>query len=268
MRPAVPLPSLPLWLAATLALVADAAILAGLVIWTAAARIEAPAAPIEVSLVAASALEPAAAEPSETPPADVPQPSPPEPAEPPPPEPPPPVAPEPDAIQPPEPPKPPVPHRPPTPKPKPKPKPKPVQVAKPKPRPPAAPVVAAKPARVAPAPVSAGRGPATGHALARAPVSSGPVEGPTSPAAYLSNPAPGYPDSARRQRQQGTVQLRVLVSAQGQAVEVQLAQSSGVSGLDEAALRAVRRWRFAPARQRGQAITAWVRVPIRFSLSQ
>lgn len=259
MRPAVPLPSLPLWLAATLALVADAAILAGLVVWTATARIEAPAAPIEVSLVAAAELEPAAPEPSATPPADEPPQPEPEPPEPPPP--PAPSPPEPDAIQPPEPPRPPPP--------KPRPKPRPVQVAKPKPRPPA-PVAAAKPIRAAPA--AAGRGPASapapGPSQTRAPVSAGPAEGPTSPAAYLSNPAPGYPDAARRQRQQGTVLLRVLVSAEGRAVEVQLAQSSGVSSLDEAALRAVRRWRFTPARQRGQAITAWVRVPIRFSLGR
>ena len=85
-------------------------------------------------------------------------------------------------------------------------------------------------------------------------------------AAYLSNPAPAYPDVARRLRQEGTVQLRVLVSPSGSASAVSIASSSGVASLDQAALRAVRRWRFKPAQRDGLAVAATVQVPIRFEL--
>lgn len=85
-------------------------------------------------------------------------------------------------------------------------------------------------------------------------------------AAYLSNPAPAYPATARRFGQQGTVWLRVRVLPDGSPAEVQLRQSSGFAWLDEAALSAVRHWRFVPATQEGQAVAAWVQVPLTFSL--
>lgn len=85
-------------------------------------------------------------------------------------------------------------------------------------------------------------------------------------AAYLSNPAPAYPATARRFGQQGTVWLRVRVLADGNPAEVQLRQSSGFAWLDQAALSAVRHWRFVPATQEGQAVAAWVQVPLTFSL--
>ncbi|MBK1732578.1 hypothetical protein CKO41_12425 [Thiococcus pfennigii] len=86
------------------------------------------------------------------------------------------------------------------------------------------------------------------------------------PVAYLNNPAPAYPREARRLGHQGTVRLRVLVTAEGRAADVQIAGSSGVTSLDEAALRAVRRWRFTPARHGGHASAAWVLIPVRFQL--
>ncbi|MFW6162471.1 MAG: energy transducer TonB, partial [Planctomycetota bacterium] len=49
--------------------------------------------------------------------------------------------------------------------------------------------------------------------------------------------------------------------------EVRVARSSGHAVLDEAAVAAVRRWRFTPARAGGAAVTAEVEIPIRFRLS-
>jgi periplasmic protein TonB len=85
-------------------------------------------------------------------------------------------------------------------------------------------------------------------------------------AAYLNNPAPVYPPIAKRLGEQGRVLLRVLVSPDGMAKEVSLHSSSGSESLDEAAIRAVRRWRFVPAKQGNNAVTAWVQVPIVFKL--
>ncbi|MBK1694208.1 hypothetical protein CKO09_05570 [Chromatium weissei] len=88
-----------------------------------------------------------------------------------------------------------------------------------------------------------------------------------SAATYLNNPAPSYPDTARRLRQEGTVQLRVQVSISGNASAVSIASSSGVISLDQAAVRAVQRWRFKPARRDGIAVAATVQIPIRFQLN-
>lgn len=83
---------------------------------------------------------------------------------------------------------------------------------------------------------------------------------------YLSNPAPVYPRLSRSLREQGKVLLRIRVSAQGQAEAVDLQRSSGYTRLDEAALQAVRAWRFVPARRGDEAVPAWVVVPIEFTL--
>lgn len=84
---------------------------------------------------------------------------------------------------------------------------------------------------------------------------------------YLANPAPRYPALSRRLSEQGTVQLRVHVLANGSPDAIELKRSSSFSRLDEAAKEAVMRWRFIPAKQDGQNVAAWVIVPIAFSLS-
>jgi protein TonB len=83
---------------------------------------------------------------------------------------------------------------------------------------------------------------------------------------YDLNPPPDYPRIARRRSYQGTVLLDVRVSAQGRAVEVKVAQSSGYTMLDQSALNAVHQWIFDPARRNGRPIETWVQVPIRFEL--
>lgn len=83
---------------------------------------------------------------------------------------------------------------------------------------------------------------------------------------YLKNPPPLYPALSRRLGEQGRVMLRALVRADGTPAEVAIHRSSGSPRLDQAALDAVRRWRFVPARQGDTAIAAPVLVPISFTL--
>jgi protein TonB len=85
-------------------------------------------------------------------------------------------------------------------------------------------------------------------------------------AGYLSNPAPDYPATARRMGEEGKVLLHVLVTADGGAKQVKLHRTSGSESLDAAALKAVRKWRFVPAKRGDQALEAWVYVPIVFKL--
>lgn len=85
-------------------------------------------------------------------------------------------------------------------------------------------------------------------------------------AAYLQNPKPNYPTFAKRLQQQGLVKLRVKVSSEGIAEEIELSESSGFKLLDEAAQKTVKKWRFVPAKRGNQAISSWVNIPILFQL--
>ncbi|MFK5733478.1 MAG: energy transducer TonB [Gammaproteobacteria bacterium] len=136
----------------------------------------------------------------------------------------------------------------PKPVPKPKPKPAPKPVAKPEPKP----VETPPPPVAAPAPV--------------APPAPAPVTPPSANAAYLKNPAPEYPQMAQRRGWEGTVLLRVEVLASGKPGQIQIQKSSGRDALDAAALAAVKRWSFVPAKQGDVAQSGWVSVPIDFKL--
>lgn len=83
---------------------------------------------------------------------------------------------------------------------------------------------------------------------------------------HAYNPPPDYPLALREQGIGGVVWLRVWVDVEGRAAEVRLARGSGYRLLDEAAVRAVRQWRFIPARSGDQTQASWVEFPIRFVL--
>lgn len=85
---------------------------------------------------------------------------------------------------------------------------------------------------------------------------------------YRSNPAPVYPESARRRRQEGVVWLVVEVSERGDALSVAVGQTSGHRVLDEAAMTAVQSWKFEPARQGNRLVVMRVEVPVRFHLKE
>ncbi|MNT93319.1 Gram-negative bacterial tonB protein [compost metagenome] len=61
--------------------------------------------------------------------------------------------------------------------------------------------------------------------------------------------------------------LRVHVLASGLPSEIQVQRSSGRELLDQAAIRAVKRWTFVPAKQGEVARDGWVSVPIDFNLN-
>jgi periplasmic protein TonB len=71
---------------------------------------------------------------------------------------------------------------------------------------------------------------------------------------------------ALRRRAQGSVMLRVNVSVKGMPTEVDLAATSGHPSLDNAAIAAVRQWRFNPATQAGTPVAAIAQVPVFFRL--
>lgn len=69
-------------------------------------------------------------------------------------------------------------------------------------------------------------------------------------ARYAStNPRPQYPSMARRLGQEGTVVLEVIVSTEGSAKSVRIQESSGHDLLDQAAMQAISKWKFVPAKR-------------------
>lgn len=83
------------------------------------------------------------------------------------------------------------------------------------------------------------------------------------PAAEIHNPPPEYPASAVRRRWEGSVVLAFEVRADGTCGDISVIESSGHAILDEAAVRAVREWRFRPALRDGVPVPA--RQTIRFT---
>ena len=165
-----------------------------------------------------------------------------------------------------------------TPPPPPKPAPQPHQTAAP-----AAPRIVAPPPVVAlpapPSPVAT-----VLHAAPPAPIVGPPapaVPGPPAPAPAAA-PAvsdggdlsskmivakpPTYPIDSRRRHEEGTVVLSVLVATDGSVSEISVAQSSGSSLLDQAALGAVRKWRWAPLLRGGDPVMVRGEVKIPFVL--
>lgn len=92
------------------------------------------------------------------------------------------------------------------------------------------------------------------------------IEPPKFGVSYLNNPAPAYPRFSRRKGEEGRVLLKVLVTAKGAPEQVEVENSSGHKRLDEAAIKAVQNWRFVSARKGAEALSAYVLVPVKFSL--
>ena len=77
---------------------------------------------------------------------------------------------------------------------------------------------------------------------------------------------PRYPESARRAGVQGVTTLRVRVLENGKVGDVIVDQSAGFRDLDLAAMDAVKKWLFEPARQGKSAVAVWVLLPVKFEL--
>ncbi len=77
---------------------------------------------------------------------------------------------------------------------------------------------------------------------------------------------PRYPEEARRRGVEGTVLLKVRVTERGGIEVVQVEHSAGHAALDQAAMEAIQRWQFSPARQGNRPVATWVLIPVTFKL--
>ena len=76
---------------------------------------------------------------------------------------------------------------------------------------------------------------------------------------------PKYPEAARRANREAVVILEFTVDVNGKATDIKVAEPKGF-GFDEAAIDAIKRWRFTPAKKDGASVPMRVRQPIRFNL--
>ena len=83
---------------------------------------------------------------------------------------------------------------------------------------------------------------------------------------YGHTPRPSYPTRAIMRGYEGSVLLDVHVLPNGEPEEVTVFKSSGHKILDNAALKAVKKWKFVPAQRGFKAVSSWVKVPIEFRL--
>lgn len=139
--------------------------------------------------------------------------------------------------------------------------------ATPAPAPPASPAAPPQAAHSEPTPAAA---PIKGAAAteptevpARASAPAPPDDSVVTPPKIVSVVKPVYPPFALRARIGGVVILRVLVGETGTPLDVEVVKDVA-GGLGEAAVSAVRRWKFEPARRNGTAVRAWTTVPIPF----
>lgn len=84
---------------------------------------------------------------------------------------------------------------------------------------------------------------------------------------YHLIPKPAYPSRSRDLGEEGLVIIAVLVSKDGGVLDAYVSESSGYPLLDGSALATVtEKWYFKPGMRRGNAVSSWVRVPIKFSI--
>jgi protein TonB len=130
--------------------------------------------------------------------------------------------------------------------------------------PPPEPVVEA-PAPVAPIPAPVAPPPPAPPPPAPSPP---PKEIPASAVHYLEPPVLEYPRLSLRHGESGRVLVRVYIDTAGLPRNVQVSTSSGFARLDDAAVVAVRKARFKPYTENGQAIAGWALIPLKFELER
>ncbi|MCH7528097.1 MAG: energy transducer TonB [Candidatus Marinimicrobia bacterium] len=75
-----------------------------------------------------------------------------------------------------------------------------------------------------------------------------------------------YPPIAQEAGIEGTVIVQAFVNNKGRVTETVVLKGIPNTGLDEAAVEAIRRTRFTPAKQRDRPVGVWISIPVSFKL--
>lgn len=84
------------------------------------------------------------------------------------------------------------------------------------------------------------------------------------PAAILRNIV--YPEIAREAQIEGTVIIQAFVNEKGIVTDWVVMKGIPNTGLDEAAISAIRKTKFKPAKQRDRDVGVWIAIPVVFRL--
>ena len=82
----------------------------------------------------------------------------------------------------------------------------------------------------------------------------------------LSSIRPVYPEIAQEAGIEGTVVVQVFVDKKGRVQDTLILKGIPNTGLDEAAVTAIKKTRFRPAKQRERAVGVWNSIPVNFRL--
>lgn len=81
-----------------------------------------------------------------------------------------------------------------------------------------------------------------------------------------SGPVPQYPKWAQRDKLEGTVTLRFIVTEQGNVESINIHEIEGDERFGTEAVRAANKWRFSPAIKAGEPVSCWCFQKIDFIL--
>tara|TARA_B100000686_G_scaffold259948_1_gene272547 strand:+ start:21 stop:638 length:618 start_codon:yes stop_codon:yes gene_type:complete len=76
-----------------------------------------------------------------------------------------------------------------------------------------------------------------------------------------------YPELAREAGIEGKIFVRAFINTRGMVTATKIVKGLPNTGLDEAALRAIKKSRWYPARQRDKKVGIWLTIPVDFSLT-
>jgi len=74
-----------------------------------------------------------------------------------------------------------------------------------------------------------------------------------------------YPEIARKAGVEGTVMVRALISKSGKVIKT-IISSSDSDLFNKSAQKAVKKAKFTPAKDKGEAVCCWVTLPIKYKL--
>jgi protein TonB len=92
------------------------------------------------------------------------------------------------------------------------------------------------------------------------------IGGSVAPPKLLTRVAPAYPRFAVEARVEGVVVLEAVVDPEGRVEDVRVLRS--IPLLDQAAMDAVKQWRYAPVLVNGQAVSCVLTVTVTFVLRE
>ena len=86
------------------------------------------------------------------------------------------------------------------------------------------------------------------------------------PPVAMSPIRPKYPEIAQEAGIEGVVVVQAFIDEKGRVKETLILKGVPNTGLDEAAMEAIRKTKFRPAKQRERSVGVWISIPVNFRL--